>query len=181
MAELIVIGYDDEETAAKAAAEVERLAADLIIEPESVAVLTRDMDGRYRVHTNHHPVAEGATWGMLWGALFGLIFFIPLVGFAIGGAMGALLGAFAKVGVDKQFQTEVRDMVQPGTSALFLIVDKMTSDKALEALGKFGGRVLKTSLSKDAERQLQEALYGAAATADGQSGTAADGVPAGAS
>ena len=93
MAELIVIGYDDEETAAKAAAEVERLAADLIIEPESVAVLTRDMDGRYRVHTNHHPVAEGATWGMLWGALFGLIFFIPLVGFAIGGAMGALLGA----------------------------------------------------------------------------------------
>jgi uncharacterized membrane protein len=47
-----------------------------------------------------------------------------------------------------------------GTSALFLIVDKITPDKATEALSKFGGRVLKTSLTKDAEEQLEEALHG---------------------
>jgi uncharacterized membrane protein len=51
-------------------------------------------------------------------------------------------------------------MVQPGTSALFLIVDKITPDKATEALSKFGGTVLKTSLTKDAEGQLHEALHG---------------------
>jgi uncharacterized membrane protein len=160
VADLIVIGYDDEETAARAAEEVYRLSHDLVIEPEAVAVIVRDKDGKYKVITNHHPVAEGATWGMLWGALFGLLFFVPVFGLAVGAAWGALFGAIEKAGVDKRFQQEVRDMVQPGTSALFLIVDKVTPDKAIEALGKFGGRVLKSSLSWEAERQLQEALHG---------------------
>jgi uncharacterized membrane protein len=160
VADLIVIGYDDEQTAERAAEEVYRLAADLIIQPEAVAVISRDKNGKYKVTTNHHPIAEGATWGMLWGALFGLIFFIPVFGLALGGAFGLLFGALEKAGINKQFQQEVRDMVQPGTSALFLIVDKVTPDKAIEALGKFGGRVLKTSLSRDAEKQLQEALHG---------------------
>lgn len=51
-------------------------------------------------------------------------------------------------------------MVEPGTSALFLIVDKITPDKATEALSKLGCRVLETSLTKDAQEQLQEALHG---------------------
>jgi uncharacterized membrane protein len=164
MADLIVIGYDDEETASKAAEEVVRLSRDLVIEPEAVAVIRRDKDGRYHVETTHHPVAEGATWGLFWGALFGLIFFIPVFGLAIGAALGALFGAITKAGISKEFQEQVRDMVRPGTSALFLVVDKITPDKAIEALSKFGGTVLKTSLPKDAERQIQEALHGGAGT-----------------
>jgi uncharacterized membrane protein len=163
MADLIAIGYDDEETAHRAAEEVERLAQDLVIEPDAVAVITRDARGRYKVATNHHPVAEGVTWGMFWGVLFGLLFFIPVFGLAVGGAFGALFGAIEKAGVDKEFQRQVRDMVRPGTSALFLIVEKGLTDKALSALGRFGGTVLKSSLSTDAERQLQEALHGSGA------------------
>jgi uncharacterized membrane protein len=161
MADLIAIGYDDEGTAEQAAEEVYRLAHDLVIEPEAVAVIKRDQNGRYKVITNHHPLAEGVTWGMFWGVLFGLLFFIPVFGLAVGGLLGALLGAVDKIGIDKAFQQEVRDMVQPGTSALFLVVDKVTPDKAVEALSKFGGHVLKTSLSADAEQKLQEALAGA--------------------
>lgn len=164
MAELVVIGYDDEETASRAAAEVERLADDLIIEPEAVAVIVRDRSGKYRVNTNHHPVETGVTWGMFWGVLFGLLFFIPVLGLAVGAAFGALFGAIEKAGIDKQFQKEVRDMVQPGTSALFMIADKVMTDKAVEALAHYGGRVLKSSLSHEAERQLQEALHGSATT-----------------
>jgi uncharacterized membrane protein len=162
MAELIVIGYDREETAAEAAQEVERLAEDLVIEPDAVAVITRDPKGRFRVSTNHHPVAEGATWGLLWGALFGLLFFIPIFGIAIGGAFGLLFGALRKSGIDEDFERQVREMVKPGTSALFMIVEKVTSDKALEALSHYGGQVLKSSLSHDAEARLQEALHGQA-------------------
>lgn len=175
MADLIVIGYDDEQTASRAAEEVARLAHDLVIEPEAVAVISRDRDGKYHVTTTHHAVAEGATWGMLWGALFGLLFFIPVFGLAIGGAFGALFGAIEREGINRQFQEEVRDMVQPGTSALFLIVAKVTPDKAIDALSKFGGRVLKTSLPSDAERRLQEALHGdeGAARVDAASATVA--------
>jgi uncharacterized membrane protein len=161
MAELVAIGYDDETTAAAAAEEVERLSQDLIIQPDAVAVITRDSEGKYRVTTNHHPVGAGATWGMFWGLLFGILFFVPVFGMAVGAGLGALMGKVEKTGISKDFQDQVRGMVRPGTSALFLVVEKVTPDKAVEALSQYGGTVLKSSLSKDTERELQDALHGA--------------------
>ena len=160
MADLIVIGYPDETTAAAAADEARRLAADLIIQPDAIAVIVRDEDGSYHVHTNHHAVGGGATWGMFWGFLFGLLFFIPVIGIGIGAGLGALMGKFGKTSIDKQFQDQVRGLLQPGTSALFLMLEKVTPDKAVDAMSKYGGTVLKTSLSKDDEKELQDALHG---------------------
>jgi uncharacterized membrane protein len=105
-------------------------------------------------------VGGGATWGMFWGLLFGLLFFVPVLGMAVGAGMGALMGKVSKSGVDKAFQEQVRGMIQPGTSALFLILEKVTPDKAVEAMSKYGGTVLKTSLTKDGEADLQDALHG---------------------
>ncbi len=160
MADLVAIGYDDETTAAEAAQEVQRLSQDLIIQPDAVAVIVRDTDGHYHVTTNHHPVGAGASWGMFWGLLFGILFFVPVFGLAVGAGLGALMGRIEKTGIDKQFLDQVRDQVQPGNSALFLVVEKVTPDKAVAALSRFGGTVLKSSLSKDTERELQEALHG---------------------
>src|SRR5215472_6411129 len=160
MSDLIVIGYPDETTAALAADEARALARDLIIQPDAIASIVRDQEGKYHVHTSHHAVGAGATWGMFWGLLFGLLFFIPVFGLAIGAGLGAIMGKVAKSGIDREFQDQVRGMLQPGTSALFLMVEKVTPDKATEALSKYGGTVLKTSLSKEGERELQEALHG---------------------
>jgi uncharacterized membrane protein len=57
-----------------------------------------------------------------------------------------------------------QDMVRPGTSALFMIVENDLTDKALTALSRFGGTVLKSSLSTETERQLQQALHGGSGT-----------------
>jgi uncharacterized membrane protein len=160
MADLIAIGYPDQATADAAAEEARRLAHDLIIQPDAIAVIVRDDDGGYHVHTNHHMVGAGATWGMFWGFLFGLLFFIPVFGMAIGAGMGALMGKLTKSSIDKEFQDQVRGMLQPGTSALFLMLEKVTPDKAVDAMSKYGGTVLKTSLSKADEQELQEALHG---------------------
>jgi len=160
MSDLIAIGYPDESTAEDAADEARRLARDLIIEPDAIAVIVRDREGKYHVHTSHHPVGAGASWGMFWGLLFGLLFFIPVFGIAIGAGLGALMGKITKSGIDKEFQDQVRGMLQPGNSALFLMVEKVTPDKAIEGLSKFGGTVLKTSLSKEGESELQDALHG---------------------
>jgi uncharacterized membrane protein len=160
MANLIAIGYDDEGTAARAADAVYRMAEDLVIQPDAVAVIVRDTDGKYKVTTNHHAVGAGATWGMFWGMLFGLLFFIPVFGMAVGAGLGALFGKIEKSGIDKSFQKQVRDMVKPGTSALFVVVEHATPDKAVAGLQEFGGTVLKSSLSNEAQAELQAALHG---------------------
>jgi uncharacterized membrane protein len=160
MPDLIAIGYDDTTTALSALDEVERLAADLIIQPDAVAAIIRSEDGKFRTVTNQHTVGAGTTWGMFWGFLFGLLFFIPVLGMAFGAGMGAIMGKLTKSTIDKGFQEQVRAQVKPGTSALFMIVEQMTADKALEGLSKFGGTVLKTSLSAEDEAALQKELHG---------------------
>lgn len=165
MSTLIAIGYPDETTAEQAAAEARRLAADLVIQPDAIAVIRRDREGQIHVTTNHHPVAGNVSWGMFWGFLFGLLFFIPLFGMVFGAGFGALMGLMRKIDIDDAFQERVRDLLQPGTSALFLIVEEFTFDKTVQALSKFGGTVLKSSMSKDVEDQLQQALNGSAVPA----------------
>ena len=160
MSDLIAIGYDDETTAIEAMNEAEHLAQELIIQPDAIAAIIRNKDGKYKVVTNHHMVGAGATWGMFWGMLFGLLFFVPVLGMAVGAGFGALFAKLEKSGLDKQFQQQVRDMLQPGHSALFLVVEKVTPDKAVEALSKYGGTVLKSSLSKETEAELLNALHG---------------------
>jgi uncharacterized membrane protein len=160
VSDLIAIGYPEETTAIKAEKEAQRLADELIIQPDAIAAIVRGEDGKFKVTTNHHLVGGGASYGMFWGLLFGLLFFVPFLGMAVGAGLGALMGKIEKSGIDREFQEQVRDMLQPGTSALFLVVEKVTPDKAVEALGKFGGTVLKSSLSKQAEAELQQELHG---------------------
>jgi uncharacterized membrane protein len=61
---------------------------------------------------------------------------------------------------------QVRGMLKPATSALFLMVSRFTPDKAVEAMSKSRGTVLKTSLSEDDERELQHALHGSETAAE---------------
>lgn len=161
MPELVAIGYPDETSALAAEKEAQRLADELIVQPDAIAAIVRHRDGKYQVTTNHHAVGSGATWGMFWGFFFGLLFFVPVLGMAMGAGLGALFGKLEQAGIDKEFQVQVRDMLRPGTSALFLVLEDATSETAVSALSRYGGTILKTSLSKEVERKLQCALHGA--------------------
>ncbi|MGZ4184097.1 MAG: DUF1269 domain-containing protein [Solirubrobacteraceae bacterium] len=160
MATLVAIGYPDRGTAEQARGTVMQLEQELIIQADQVASIDRDQEGKYHVHTTHGGASAGggAVWGGFWGFLFGLLFFIPLFGLALGAGMGALFGHFGEKGIDKAFQQQVRDHLQPGTSALFLIIEQATPDKAIAALQQYGGTVIKTSLSDEDTKKLQDAL-----------------------
>jgi uncharacterized membrane protein len=160
MATLVAIGYPDQTTAEEARHTVQSLEADLVIQADQVAAISRDVEGKYHVHTSHGGAGAGAgaVWGGFWGLLFGLLFFIPFAGWAVGAGLGALFGHLGEKGIDKAFQQQVRDYLKPGTSALFMVIEKATPDKAIAALEQYGGTVIKTSLSEEDTQKLQEAL-----------------------
>jgi uncharacterized membrane protein len=91
--------------------------------------------------------------------LFGLIFFVPVFGMLVGAAAGALAGKYQDIGVDDKFIKEAGDTLQPGTSALFLLVREVIPDKVEDTLKKYKNvKVLKTSLTKEQEEKLRHAL-----------------------
>src|SRR6516165_6322753 len=158
MATLVAIGYPDQGTAERARETVAKLESELVIQADQVAAISRDMEGKYHVHTTHGGASAGAgaAWGGFWGLLFGLLFFVPIAGLAFGAGMGALFGHMGEKGIDKAFQQQVRDYVKPGTSALFMIIEHATPDKAVAALQQYGGTVIRTSLSDEDTQRLQE-------------------------
>jgi uncharacterized membrane protein len=163
MSDLIVIGYPDEATAENVWRELIKLQNGYLVDLDDAAIIRRDAKGKLHVMTPaHHAVAWATLSGLFRGVLLGLLFLFPLarlVGVA-GGIMGAALGVAGDIGIKDDFKRRVQDLVQPGTSAILVIVRKATPDKFLEALQPYCGTVLQTSLPNDAEQQFMKALHG---------------------
>ena len=117
--------------------------------------------GKVKLHQAVNLTAAGAIGGGFWGSLIGLIFLNPLLGAAVGATAGAVSGALTDVGINDKFMKELADAMNPGSSALFVLVRKATPDKVLEEVEGTGGKILKTSLSHDDEAKLQAALSAA--------------------
>jgi uncharacterized membrane protein len=160
MPTLVVLTYRDETSAATAGEQVQRLVRHLRIEPEAVAVVRRDRDGRFHLTTNHEPAGGEVGWGMAWMLVFALPS-APPPGRPAGAGLDAVLQLVTAGGLDGHFQAEVRDRLDPGTSALFLLVEGGT-DRLVEVLGPYGGELLRTTLSADRLAALREALPAAA-------------------
>ena len=92
--------------------------------------------------------------------MIGMIFLNPLLGLAVGAGAGALSGKLSDIGINDQMMKDIAAEFTAGSSALFVLVRKATSDKVLEGLKAFAGKgkVLKTSLKKDSEEAIREVL-----------------------
>lgn len=110
--------------------------------------------------------AQGGVSGALCRTLVGLLSLNPLAGMAIGGitgaGVGALSGSLSDYGIRDDFVKKLGDTIPPGSSALFILVRSATEDKVVAEIRSYKPRVLKTSLSNEAEQRLQTVLSKAA-------------------
>ncbi len=159
MSDLIVITYKDD-SAYKALDKLQDMQKMQLIDLADAAVAVKDEKGKVKVKQTLENQVTGASavWGGFWGLLIGLIFLAPLLGGLLGLVLGAIFGKAADVGVDNKFIKEVGQSLEPGGSALFMLVIKMTEDKVLPQLAELVGEVYQTSLSNEDEQKLREAL-----------------------
>ncbi|VXD22098.1 DUF1269 domain-containing protein [Planktothrix paucivesiculata] len=158
MSDLIAIAYDDEYKAEEVRLTLIKLQKEHLIELEDAAVIVKNAEGKIKLKQAVDLTTAGAVSGGFWGLLVGTLFLSPLLGAAVGAAAGAASGALSDIGVDDKFMKSLGESLQPKTSALFVLVRKVTPDKVLEEIAPYGGTVLRTSLTKDEEAQLQEVL-----------------------
>jgi uncharacterized membrane protein len=162
MSDLVAIAYPDLATAQEVAANTAQLQKSHEIELEDLVIVERRADGKIKLH-QPSLAGTGAVTGAVWGGLIGLIFFMPLLGMAIGGAAGAAGGALSDYGIDDNFMKELGSELDEGNAALLLLIRKVSVDKVLPQI-KIPGKVIQTSLDKESEDRLSEALASAGAS-----------------
>lgn len=163
MSNLIAVAYEDVGTARNVLGELGELTVEHAISLDDAVIIERRPDGKVKLHQSVKPAATGAAGGALWGGLIGLLFLAPFVGMAVGAASGGAVGALTDLGVDDNFMKHLGEDLQPGTAAMIVLVRDSTPDKVLPRISRYGGRVIHSSLSDEAEAQLREALSGAPA------------------
>lgn len=157
MADLTVWKFDNADGAQSVLDKLAELQKQHLIEIKDAAIVTWPAGKKKPKTRQALPlVSLGALDGAFWGMLFGLIFFIPLFGAAIGAATGALSGYLRDYGINDDFIKEIRNKVTEGTSALFLMTEKVTLDKVEDALKGDRAELIQSNLTKEQEARLQE-------------------------
>jgi uncharacterized membrane protein len=160
MSTLVAVVFNDETTAFEMRTALLKMQAQYLIEMEDSVVVTKDQKGKTRLDQIVNLTSAGAVGGGFWGMLIGMLFLNPLLGAAVGAGMGALSGKFNDIGLNDKMMKDLAQSFKPGSSALFVLIRKVTGDKVLAGLKDFAGKgkVFQTSLSKDDEATLREAL-----------------------
>jgi len=172
MSELIAIAYPDVNRAEQVLATLSQLQSAYLIDLDDAVYVTKDAQGRVQLHqpmnSTGAAAAGGAVMGGIFGFVLGLFVLMPLAGAAVGAGIGAgtgaLAGHFADYGIDDNFVKQLEASLKPNTSAIMVLVSRVNPDKVLPEVSKYGGTLVRTSLSKENDAKLHAALaQGAAA------------------
>jgi uncharacterized membrane protein len=158
MSNFVVITFDNMEEAGKVLKTIRSVQHEGYVNLDDSAVVVRDEEGEFHVK---NEVDRGVKIGALGGGAIGLLIgglLFPVAGILVGVLGGAAVGALAGVGIDKKFVKEVEGAMEPGTSAIVLIIRDSNPDVALAALKPYKGTVYSTTLSPEDEAEVRRIL-----------------------
>lgn len=158
MTDLIVLVFQNDRDAFTVRDHLIELQKQHLIRLGDAAVAVRDSQGHVKIKQIVDLTAQGAMGGAFWGLMAGILFWMPAMGMAIGTLIGALSGALTDYGVNDEFISQVAREVEPGQSALFLLVLDATMDRVIEQIAPWKPRVLRTNLSREQEQRLRAAF-----------------------
>lgn len=157
MSELIVIGFETSDAARAALKDLRSIEHVGKIHFEDTAVVERDPGGQ--VHVKNEASGTTETAAIIGGAIGGIVTFaFPPAGIAIGAAVGAGIGALMHTGVDGDFVDDIKNKLEPGKSALFIVIKDADADALDAALRPYRGSIIQTTVDEDVEAGLRDAL-----------------------
>jgi uncharacterized membrane protein len=160
MSTLIAMVFDSPYDAEKARLELRVLEKDELVDLEESVVLTRHKKGHIHFHHSQHFTLPMALSGGFVGTLVGLMILNPaiaLIGGITGTGLRAVLGALKEIGIEEDFIKDLADGMWAGSSALFIVTRRGDSQKIMEALKPYGGKIFCNALYHQDESQLKAA------------------------
>lgn len=157
--ELIVVVFDKADKAAQALEDVRALERSRVIRVTNAAVLANE-DGKVSIKEAEDVDAKhGALFGAITGGLLGLS--AGPAGVIVGAAAGAATGGLAAQGIDMGFPNadldDLRDALQPNSSALVLLIENRWVEKVAEDLAYLEGKLYRHALKAEVVAQFDAA------------------------
>ena len=158
---LIALGFDDPYKADEARAALLRMAGEGLLKMEETAVLAKTADEKIRISQDTNVVANdqkvGHVLGLVTAAVTGTMPFIMA-----GTLAGRLVGRFTDHGVTNQFINQVKQQLQPGTSALLLYgrSDPERREMVIERLRQWNPRILQSDMPPELEQEIKASVQG---------------------
>jgi uncharacterized membrane protein len=150
---LIAVVFKDEFQSSQVLINLRKLNHDELSDLEDATIAIRERDGTIKIlqiqASNQHNPIERNFWGLLLGALF----FYPILAM-----FSALAGSLSPDGIDALFIAETNEMLQPGTSAIFVLLRKSNLDRLLAALGQLDCKIVQTASLKISISPLNQAI-----------------------
>jgi uncharacterized membrane protein len=159
MSDIVVITFDDVDEAGRVRESISKTEKSGFVSLDDSAVVVKDAEGK--VHVNNEidrGVKIGAVGGSFLGLFIGFLLVGPIGALIIGGLLGGAVGSLAHMGISKSFIKDVSDDLQPGSSALFVIVRDANPDVTVATLRQYEGTIYQTSLPPEAEESLRRAM-----------------------
>jgi uncharacterized membrane protein len=138
----------------------------------NIVVVVRDRNGAFSFDRKPFPGVANIMACATVGFLAGLVAAAPLSGAVIGaivGGAGTIVAAAASAGITLEFIKEVEGLMEPGTSALFVLDDQGDMDMILHAIRGLGGTIVKTNVDLERAKLIQSTLAAPAVETKGQS------------
>ena len=160
MSDIVVITFDDPDEAGQVRESIRKTEKSGFVSLDDSAVVVKDAEGEVHVKNEvDRGVKIGAVGGGFLGLFIGFLLLGPLAAIVIGGLIGGGIGSLAHMGIQKSFIKDVSDELEPGTSALFIIVRDANPDVTIATLRQYEGNIYHTSLPPEAEDSLRRSMH----------------------
>ncbi len=147
MSQLLVAGFNEKYKADEVMLDLLKKGQQHLDDLEDAVVVTKNAQGKIRVKPYYDLLA--ATQGnksKFWGSIITTLF------------ESSDQEALSKIGLNNQICLEIQEMMQPNSSIIIVLVEKINLEQATEELQKYQGKVLHTTLSFESEEELLKAL-----------------------
>ncbi|MGQ0617105.1 MAG: DUF1269 domain-containing protein [Acidimicrobiia bacterium] len=158
---VVAVVFDDKSSRAdEALLAIMHLQQEGTIQLADAVVVSKGEEGKTHVRqTVDVTPGRGAMGGAWLGTFVGLLFGGPLVAALAGAAGGALYGKLVDIGLDDGWVKQMAEWLDPGTSALLLLVaDPVLPTAALRELNRFEGRMVSTTFPDTVRQAIEDAL-----------------------
>ena len=147
MSQLLVVGFEEKYKADEVMLDIIKKEQQHLADLEDAVVITKNAQGKVRVKPYYDILS--ATQGhksQFWGSIVSTLF------------ESSDQEALSKIGLDQKICSDLEEMIQPNSSAIFVLLKKIDLERALAGIQEYQGKILHTTLNLEDEEELLQTL-----------------------